>query len=317
MSNIHVNRRQILGLIGTSLVAPTLFVKEIKASNIKRIDVPIITGIDMIDCVDLIRSPYCEHSAHPLDGIPGLPRGSVIPIFGRTGSGKSIFTNTIARSAAKNVSVGVVTDSSFLKKNIDDNSEKFKGQLCYYADYQCDGAKAYLSKIEELAEKHDLIILENYLNLCFNRSTCHSRLYDVLGNEYRQVLKLARDYNVSIICEFQTQTRDHSISGSFYHIPYPLGFDCLRMSDLAFSMRKTGPWIGTGIFQAAMIKNRWGKRKSEFYSLNEDKMIFDELCYITAAGEPNFDHLLPYNTSAQLRIDAEGSPEIYYTGDGK
>ena len=289
-----LNRREALGVIGAALASPTLFVKEINAKKIIRTDQQIIsTGFPILDAA--------------LDG--GLRRQSINTIYGRPGSGKTVFSKSIGLNAAKTHSVAILAENphNFLTKKLDPRYERFEGSLTYY-----DGYKNH--NIKDLMESHDVIIWETFndhiirkaldisppFQKYINTKTYAGFKSKIANAECRKLHGMANDYNTCLIVHHQNM-RGHwsssavidyntnTIKGKTDEWFAPAGLDLfqksialdyyshvmLKMESSYYSgYRGTEGSIN---YTTKITKNRWGVPGTRHqFALNEN-MTFTEV----------------------------------------
>jgi len=241
--NIHVNRRQILGVIGTALAAPSLLIKEVNAKQIKRIDTGDIipTGFDVVDEITQ----------------GGLHRGTISTVHEAVGSARDVFIRNIALNASDKVSVGIIKSPDNLYSTLE-NYDKFNGNLFYYPAE---------TEIEELFEKHDLIFADYITEFDMEKE-----------KEYIYTLnKKVSENNVSLV--FKTNPlfkwEEHPtvyVGASAWDGPE----HCLyRLSSIAFNMpgQFLNPyWSHRQSLEFAICKNRYGKSDVVLLDLNLETM---------------------------------------------
>ncbi len=258
---MEMNRRQVLGVIGTFLAAPMLLVDKPK-KKIVRLDEEIIpTGFPTIDMA--------------LGG--GLRRGTIHVIMGFQGSGKTALMRSIALHAAKTSSVGFVPEEDMHmltlageKKPLTNVVAPFEGNLWYHNPVRVgyyDGWKALL-------EKHDILFDESFCN--------QARYYELGGscalafhNLAWAVAQIARSQNCAVVISLTTRP---TIALPPHSLPTSLAYQAatiLKMEHFHHQQGDNKYWHAlienrryVPMFDCEVVKNRWGRTVHEIMYLN-------------------------------------------------
>lgn len=139
------NRRSFLGVIGSLVLSPTMFVQE--TDDFRRADPELIsTGFSQID--------------DAFGG--GLKRGDVHSIIGGCGSGKTAMARSMMVKAACQCAVGYLPDDDGLFEIRGDSSSEFNGQLSIYPGELHNNS---YTMIEDIIKNNDMVVFDNIPSL--------------------------------------------------------------------------------------------------------------------------------------------------------
>jgi len=251
---MNLNRRQMLGVIGTFVAAPTLLVAEKKKKIVKLDEQLITTGFPMLD--------------EALGG--GLRRGTVSVVMGKAGSGKSALMRTMALNAAKKSSAGFVPEqgTAHLLAHRGANTLPFEGHLWYYpTDYFGDYSLLPASYMPQDVESnwhralgnHDILFDESFGTLPFRNwyqtgETPYNYRAKRRMDTLHQLVGMAYDHDCAIVLSITTQklNDEFGVAAVDYR---PLAY----MPSVVLQMRydHTPVSWNTHVFRCCVLKNRW------------------------------------------------------------